>query len=88
MKVVFKVPSAPLQLSGCRARSRGLSKWVISRVLSTLNGVHYPSYNPTYNRLTKSAGRQCVAGVEDMHVVPVCSAAAFVRRTVQSLRLP
>ena len=36
-------------------RPRGLSKWVISRILSTLTW-SYPNYNPTYNRLTKSPG--------------------------------
>ena len=36
-------------------RPRGLSKWVISRVISALSGVT-PNYDPTYNRLTKSPG--------------------------------
>ena len=35
-------------------RPRGLSKWVKSRVISTLNGVALLS--PTYNRFTKSPG--------------------------------
>ena len=36
-------------------RLRGLSKWVISRVISALNGVTL-IIPPTYNRLTKSPG--------------------------------
>ena len=48
------------RLLGCsfgalKRMPRGLSKSVISRVISTLNW-SYPNYNPTYNRLSKSSG--------------------------------